>query len=177
VREIVLSKSGMRGAPGARMPNSKLGLALVFMLSLALVACASRASAPPMVPDEDSETPVGTATLTSEDVIVPVRPQIEIDDHARAEREAGETFRKLHPDFLACWVKRLELDRRAHGYLVIEAVLDAEGRVKKVEATGGARLGDAVGCIVRRVTRTRFNPPHGGGTWRVRVPLVFGEES
>jgi hypothetical protein len=52
-----------------------------------------------------------------------------------------------------------------------------------VETTGGAILGEStMSCIVHRIERGRFEPPHGGGTIRVRVPFSLrrvlpGEET
>jgi hypothetical protein len=46
--------------------------------------------------------------------------------------------------------------------------------VRRVETTGGALLGDAtLKCITQRLTRGVFEPPHGGGTLRIQVPLTL----
>jgi hypothetical protein len=44
--------------------------------------------------------------------------------------------------------------------------------VETVDTTGGAILGDTtMSCIVHRIERGAFEPPHGGGSLHVRVPF------
>lgn len=84
---------------------------------------------------------------------------------------------------LACYKKRVAANPNAHGFITVDIIVDPDGKVRNVETTGGAILGDAtMSCLVQRVKRASFDPPHNGGTLRIHVPFSLrrvapGEET
>jgi hypothetical protein len=56
--------------------------------------------------------------------------------------------------------------------MTFDVVIGPDGEVDDVQTTGGALLGErAMRCMVARVKRAAFEPPYGGGTLHLRVPL------
>jgi hypothetical protein len=96
------------------------------------------------------------------------------DHHARAEANADQVFVAMHDDLLACYKARVRVDPNAHAFLTVDVVIGPDGRVRNVETTGGALLGNqGLDCIVNRVKAATFEPLPGGGTRRIHVPLTF----
>ena len=80
----------------------------------------------------------------------------------------------MHDDLLSCYTARLRGSPKAHGFITVDIVIGPTGEVQKVETLGGALLGDAaMACIVNRIKRGRFDPPHGGGTMRLQAPFTL----
>jgi hypothetical protein len=100
------------------------------------------------------------------------RPAIEPDYTQQEIDDATGVLAAMRDDLLACYTKRLRVNPSAHGFITVDIVVDRDGHVATVETTGGAILGEStMSCIVHRIERGRFEPPHGGGTIRVRVPF------
>jgi hypothetical protein len=154
------------------------------LLTLLLVpfggaACASTPPPSAAAPAATSVTTTSSAELAKDaddraDLVVD-RPQIDVPDyHARAVRDAERVFAAMESDLLACYVKRVAVNPRAHGYITVDVVIGPQGTVQAVETTGGAVLGErTMRCIVQRIERASFEPPHGGGTLRVHVPFAL----
>jgi hypothetical protein len=107
------------------------------------------------------------AQLVAKDAQTPDFNRAAVDD---ANRVIGE----MHDDLLACYTKRLASRPTAHGFITVDIVVEADGRVRQVETTGGALLGDgAMTCIVDRIKRATFAPVHGGGTQRIHIPFAL----
>jgi hypothetical protein len=54
----------------------------------------------------------------------------------------------------------------------VTIVVGPDGSVRRVETTGGAILGETtMKCIVERIQRATFDPPHGGGTLTIEAPF------
>jgi hypothetical protein len=81
--------------------------------------------------------------------------------------------RRLHPELLACYARRLATDPTAHAYLTIDVLVGEDGAPREIATTGGARLGAALACITSRIREAAFELPARSGTTRVRVPLSF----
>jgi hypothetical protein len=160
-------------------------IALGFALaSAALVACAhpSPAVSPaqsvettgavvPIDPQSMAQDADGLCDLVVEAPVVVPRPADEPDHHARAVANANQVIEDLTPDLLACYKARVAKDPRAHGFITTDIVVGPDGHVLRVETTGGAVLGPAtMGCIVHRIERATFEPPHGGGTQHIMIP-------
>lgn len=102
----------------------------------------------------------------------PVRAVDEPDYSTQATGNVNAVLEGMHDDLLACYKKRVAVNPNAHASITIEIVIDPSGRVRTVETTGGAVLGDGtMSCIVQRIKRASFEPPHDGGTLRVHVPF------
>lgn len=107
----------------------------------------------------------------------------EPDYSRQATANANAVIEGMHDDLLACYKKRVAVNPNAHGSITVDILIDPSGRVRSVETTGGAVLGDGtMSCIVQRIERASFEPPHGGGTLRVHVPFSLrradsGEET
>jgi hypothetical protein len=147
------------------------------------LACAS--GPPPKLAEPSTQN-----TLTSAEV-APAESSVQCDlvcqgaelaDHtaispdytARAVADANRVFDAMHDDLLACYRTRLSANPGAHAFITVDVVIAPDGRVRGVETTGGANLGEAtMHCIVRRVQRAHFEPVHGGGTLRFHVPFAF----
>jgi hypothetical protein len=96
------------------------------------------------------------------------------DYHARATKNAATVFRNLQPAIRECYAQRLKGAPHAHANITMDVLIGPGGKVRSVDTTGGALLGDrAMGCIVEKVRGATFDPPHGGGTLRINVPFAF----
>ena len=114
------------------------------------VECKLRCEAPRLIPRATPE---------------PDYTQREIDN-------ATAVLSTMSGDLLACYKQRLRLNPRAHGYITVDVLVSSDGRVRKVDTTGGAILGDqTMSCIVHRIQQGVFEPPHGGGNIHVQVPF------
>jgi len=149
--------------------------AVLFVLS----ACAS-APPPPPAPIE----PTTAATTTSGEVdrceVTCASPRLAVDSgeppdvQAAAIANVDQVFASMHDDLLACYRARVAVDPSAHAFLTIDIILGPDGKVRDVETTGGAHLGDrGLGCIVRRIKAASFEPIPGGGTRHIQVPLTL----
>jgi hypothetical protein len=165
---------------------------LLFLqaVSVALVGCGAASPSPPKpanTPSSGAGTTITTAGQTTEEItaepqtycdlvceramIVP-RPADGPDYSARATDNANEVLAAMHDDLLACYQKRVAANPNAHGFITVDIVIDPEGHVRDVETTGGAILGErTMSCLVHRIRRGSFEPPHGGGTLRIHVPF------
>ena len=108
-----------------------------------------------------------------------VVPLCSISD-ARAEWTANEAeqnaaaavFRTMERDVERCFAR---VDGNA--FMMVEAVVDHRGRVRRVETSGDARVDPMTRrCVERRVARALFPLPRGGGSSRVRTSFVFARE-
>jgi len=114
------------------------------------VECTLRCEAPRLIPRVAPE---------------PDYTQREIDN-------ATAVLSSMSGDLLACYKQRLRLNPKAHGYITVDVLVSSDGHVGNVDTTGGAILGDqAMACIVHRIQRGVFEPPHGGGNIHVQMPF------
>jgi hypothetical protein len=92
----------------------------------------------------------------------------------RAVEHADRVLNAMHDDLLSCYTKRLTQNPKAHAFLTIDIVVGPAGEVQRVESLGGALLGDvAMNCVLDRIRRERFEPPHSGGTMHFQVPFTM----
>ena len=88
------------------------------------------------------------------------------------ENAAAVVFRSMENDLERCFA-----GVPGNAFVRVEALVDPRGRVRRVEATGDARVGPTTRrCIERRVARAVFPPAPGGGTSRVRTSFAFAIE-
>lgn len=88
------------------------------------------------------------------------------------QNAAAAVFRTMERDVERCFAR---IDGNA--FVMIEAVVDERGRVRRVESSGDARVDRTTrGCVERRVARALFPRPRGGGTSRVRTSFAFARE-
>lgn len=164
-----------------------------LVATVALVGCAtatpaqSPAEAPPTAtpttsapsePTTKAATTEVTADVQTECDLVCERAQIVPrpadgpDYHEKATANANAVLESMHDDLLGCYKKRVAVNPKAHGFITVDIVIDPTGKVRAVETTGGAVLGEGtMTCIVERVKGASFEPPHGGGTLRIHVPF------
>jgi outer membrane biosynthesis protein TonB len=127
--------------------------------------------------------PVSYCDLVCERAQAQARADDQPDYTTRATANANSVLEDMHGDLLACYKKRVAVNPNAHGFITVDIVIDASGHVQTVETTGGAILGEGtMACIVNRIKRASFEPPHGGGTLRIHVPFSLrrvapGEET
>ena len=133
---------------------------------------ATAATAPEARSTEITTDPVTECDLVCERAQAVARAADQPDYTAQATTNANTVLEGMHDDLLACYKKRVAVNPKAHGFITVDIVIDPSGRVRDVETTGGAVLGDGtMGCIVKRIQRASFDPPHGGGTLRIHVPF------
>lgn len=170
---------------------------------VALVGCATAAAQPPPAfATSTSVTAPSTLTkakpapaievtadaqtecdLVCERAMIVPRPADGPDYHERATANANTVLEGMHDDLLGCYKKRVAVHPNAHGFITLDIVVEPDGKVRNVGTTGGAVLGDAtMACLVQRVKRASFDPPHNGGTLRIHVPFSLrrvapGEET
>lgn len=174
--------------------------------TIALVACASAVPKQPVVattttslattappgiatnPTNASSSEVTTDAVTECDLVCEraqaVPRAVDLPDYTQqATDNANAVLEGMHGDLLACYKKRVAVNPNAHGFITVDIVIDPSGHVRNVETTGGAVLGDGtMSCIVQRIKRGTFEPPHAGGTLRIHVPFSLrrvapGEET
>lgn len=96
------------------------------------------------------------------------------DVNEAAVANVDRVFASMNDDLLACYKNRLKTAPNAHAFMTVDLILEPDGRVRTVETTGGATLGDrGIHCITDRIRKATFDPIPGGGTRRVQVPLTF----
>lgn len=163
--------------------NSTIG-SLGLVTFVLLSACAGR-----QPPPREARATTTSAALAAEAPPEPAACEVECDGasvvsksvridapdyHAAAVANANHVVASLHDDLLACYRKRLTVNPRARGLVTLDIVVEETGRVRRVEPTGGATLGDGtVQCLAKRMERATFAPVRGGGTLRLQVPLTF----
>jgi hypothetical protein len=134
-------------------------------------AAASSASPPAPAPEVTTE-PQTVCDLVCEQARVVARPADGPDSFAQATANANKVLEAMQGDLLACYKKRVAVNPKAHGFITVDILIGPDGRVRTVDTTGGAILGDTtMGCIVDRIKKAAFAPPHAGGTLRVQVPF------
>jgi hypothetical protein len=166
----------------------RAGLASTAVCLLASCAATHPLAAPPSSPPPVSETtttsaatvesaapPEGTAPecqLQCESPQMLPRASVEPDYTKHEIDNANAVLGAMKDDLLACYKRRLRVNPEAHGFITVDILIERDGRVGSVDTTGGAILGEAtMACIVHRIERGVFEPAHGGGTLRVRVPF------
>jgi hypothetical protein len=93
-------------------------------------------------------------------------------DSTTEANAAAAVFRAMENDVERCFART-----KGNVFVLVEALLDDRGRVRRVEATGDARADVATRrCVERRVARATFPVPHGGGTSRVRTSFFLAFE-
>jgi hypothetical protein len=93
-------------------------------------------------------------------------------DGTAEENAAAAVFRTMERDVERCFAQV-----NGNAFVMVEALLDDRGRVRRVETTGDARAGLATRrCVERRVARALFPMPRGGGTSRVRTSFAFARD-
>jgi hypothetical protein len=104
-----------------------------------------------------------------------IKPEESADYYTvQAVKHADEVLNAMHDDLLACYTTRLRGKPKAHGFITVNIVIGPAGNVQGIETQGGALLGNAaMTCIVDRIKRGQFDPPHGGGTMRLEVPFTL----
>lgn len=181
-------------------PSSFLGRSALVLSAALLAACASSSGATPPKSPEPTPVTAGTTAdpgpstgsggnggmstnpasdtgpvvcdLVCERAKVERRSTDDPDYHAQATNNANDVIGKMTPDLLACYKKRVAVNPAAHGFITVDIVIGPDGKVTKVETTGGAVLGEAtLNCMVQRIKQGSFAPPHGGGTLRISVPF------
>jgi hypothetical protein len=96
----------------------------------------------------------------------------EPDYTQREVDNANVVLGSMQSDLLACYKRRLRSAPEAHGFITVDILIRHDGTVQTVDTTGGAILGETtMNCIVHRIERGTFDPPHGGGSLHVRVPF------
>jgi hypothetical protein len=132
---------------------------------------------------EVTADPVTECDLVCERAQAVARAADEPDYSRQATANANAVIEGMHDDLLACYKTRVAVNPNAHASITVDIVIDPSGRVRTVETTGGAVVGNGtMSCIVQRIKRASFEPPHGGGTLRVHVPFSLrrvdsGEET
>jgi hypothetical protein len=144
--------------------------------AVATTSIATTATTTATVPEarssEVTTDPVTECDLVCERAQAVARAADEPDYNAQATANANTVLEGMHDDLLACYKKRVLVNPNAHGFITVDIVIDPSGHVRNVETTGGAILGDGtMGCIVKRIQRASFEPPHAGGTLRIHVPF------
>jgi hypothetical protein len=87
---------------------------------------------------------------------------------------ATEVLSSMKDDLLRCYTKRLRSRPDARAFLTVDILVGNDGHVRRVDTTGGAQLGDpALACIVHRIEKGVFEPPHGGGNIHVQMPFTL----
>ena len=98
----------------------------------------------------------------------PEGPDYTSQEIANADAVLGS----MRSDLVACYRTRLRVQPDAHAVVTVDILIGDDGRVRTVDTVGGAILGNGtMGCIVEHIKHGVFEPPHGGGTLRIRVPF------
>jgi len=85
---------------------------------------------------------------------------------------ANSVLGSMTNDFLGCYKKRLRINPKAYGSIAVDILVGSDGHVRKVDTKGEGILGKStMACIVHRIERGVFEPPHGGGTIHVQAPF------
>ena len=83
-------------------------------------------------------------------------------------------IRQNRGGFRYCYERRLNERRGLEGKVKLEFVIGSAGRVVVAQVTESTLNDNAVeSCLTRRMQRTQFPRPKGGGTVVVRYPFLF----
>ncbi len=64
-----------------------------------------------------------------------------------------------HGDLLACYKKPVAVNPNAHGFITVDVLIEADGKVAQVETTGGAVLGEGtMACMSIAVSAQPSTP-------------------
>jgi len=141
-----------------------------------LVPAASPAPSSSAVTDSaPSEDPAGVeCKLYCEAPRMIPRVAPEPDYTQREIDNANGVLASMSDDLLGCYKKRLRVSPGAHAAITVDILVGSDGHVRNVDTTGGAVLGAVtMACIVHRIDKGVFEPPHGGGTIHVQVPFTL----
>ena len=158
-----------------------------LLLACLAAGCATShatSAAPSTAPVAAAPLPAGSASSTESEPgavecnlrceaprLVP-RVAPEPDYTQRETDNATTVVSSMSGDLLACYKRRLRANPKAHGFITVDILVGGDGHVRNVDTTGGAILGDqTMACIVHRIERGVFEPPHGGGNIHVQVPF------
>jgi hypothetical protein len=153
-----------------------------FLCTVVFAGCAAStpAKTPVMTPASTTTTngdvalaePIVECNLVCERAQFLTHPVESPDYNAQSAANANQVLEAMHGDLLACYKKRVAVNPNAHGFITVDILVEANGKVERVETTGGAVLGEGtMTCIVDRIKRASFDPVHGGGTQHIRVPF------
>lgn len=164
-----------------RLTASLVGVCLVLGCSSAQRPPAAPAASSPQ-PEAPADPSPGTSDSSDPGAVecklhceVPrMVPRVapEPDYTQREIDNATTVLASMSDDFLACYKKRLRVNPKAHGFITVDVLVGSDGHVRKVDTTGGAILGEpTMACIVHRIEKGVFEPPHGGGNIHVQMPF------
>jgi hypothetical protein len=152
-----------------------------FLSTVVFMGCAAATPAKTVVMTPASTTtngdvavaePIVECDLVCERALLLTHRAESPDYNAQSVANANQVLEAMHGDLLACYKKRVAVNPSAHGFITVDILVEANGKVERVETTGGAVLGDGtMACIVDRIKRASFDPVHGGGTQHIRVPF------
>lgn len=151
----------------------------VVLGSVLLLACANGPPPPRVATTTTTSAAVEPPSLEPASVACEgecgdVHVVAEPDYHAAAVADADRVIASMHDDLLACYRQRLLTNARAHAFVTLDVLVEESGRVRSVETSGGAMLGEAtLKCLRSRVARASFAPVHGGGTLHFQIPLTL----
>ncbi len=163
---------------------------LATLLSIGFVAAlGSACGAPPSAPAVATPTASAASAPSAESAstkalvcdlycerasVIVSRPPNAPDYTALETENANRVLDAIRPELLKCYAKRLAIDPKVRAYVMLEVVVDKQGHVMSAEGFGGGMLGAAtMECIVNRVKRAAFDPPHGGGTLKIQMPFTL----
>ena len=130
-------------------------------------------SAPAAAPSAAADAaPAAECKLYCEPARMVARPAPDPDYTQHEIDNASAVLASMTDDLLGCYKTRLRANPQAHGFITVDILIGSDGHVRKVDTTGGAILGEiTMACIVRRIERGVFEPPHGGGNIHVQMPF------
>lgn len=103
--------------------------------------------------------------------IIPKRPTVE---GPLPMNVIARIIRQNRGGFRYCYERRLNERRGLEGKVKLEFVIGSAGRVVVAQVTESTLNDNAVeSCLARRMQRTQFPRPKGGGTVVVRYPFLF----
>jgi len=155
---------------GCSPPASQAPPATATSTSAAAPAAPAKAGAAPTT--EVTANAQTECDLVCERAQIVARPADGPNYHEQATANANTVLEAMHDDLLGCYKKRVAVNPNAQGSITIDIIVEPDGKVRNVETSGGGVLGDTtMSCLVQRVKRASFDPPHNGGTLRIHVPF------
>lgn len=79
----------------------------------------------------------------------------------------------MRPAFADCYKQALAVLPNAEGKIRLHVRVGEAGTVTSVDANATGVLGTAVECVRAVALAAKFDPPNGGGTAAVVVPISF----